>query len=248
MELILPQWPAPGRVRAASTTRIGGLSPAPYDTLNLAKHVGDDPGRVDANRARLDEALSLPGEPLWLNQVHGCEVADTETAEPGCSADAALARGPGRVCAVMTADCLPVLFCARDGSTVAAAHAGWRGLAAGVLERTVADLGVAPADVLAWLGPAIGPDAFEVGPEVREAFTAGDAGARGCFRPAGGDTWLADIFGLARRRLAAVGVSAVFGGGLCTYSDPRRFYSYRRDGVTGRMASLIWLAEEDPAS
>jgi YfiH family protein len=241
MELILPDWPAPPRVRAASTTRLGGVSPAPFDGLNLADHVGDDPAHVARNRALLRDRLALPAEPLWLAQVHGCEVADAGKAAPGCAADAALTRAPGQVCAVMTADCLPVLLCDRRGRAVAAAHAGWRGLAAGVIERTVAALGADSDEVLAWLGPAIGPEAFEVGGEVREAFVADDPDAAVEFRARGTGKWLADLYGLARRRLGRAGVGRVYGGGLCTYGDPARFYSFRRDGATGRMASLIWL-------
>lgn len=241
MDLICPDWPAPPGVRAASTTRLGGLSQGPFASLNLGDHVGDDPEHVAHNRALVRTRLELPAEPLWLRQVHGCEVARADLAPAGCPADAAVAHGPGRVCAVMTADCLPVLLCDREGRAVAAVHAGWRGLVAGVLEGAVAALGVAPDQVLAWLGPAIGPDSFAVGPEVRDQLTASDPGAREAFRPDAGNRWLADIYTLARRRLARVGVTAVFGGGDCTYSDSGRFFSYRRDGVTGRMASLIWL-------
>lgn len=244
--LILPDWPAPPWVRACMTTRAGGVSGGPYASMNPAAHVGDAPAAVAENRRRL--AAMLPAEPLWLNQVHGCGVAlaGGQTACP--EADASVARAPGQVCAVLTADCLPVLFCDRAGSVVAAAHAGWRGLVGGVLEDTVAAMGVAPDSLLAWLGAAIGPDAFEVGEEVREAFLASHPLAATAFRPALPGTldeaprkWLADLYALARIRLAAVGVGAVHGGGLCTYGDARRFYSYRRDGRTGRMASLIWL-------
>lgn len=236
---ILPDWPAPSQVRALSTTRHGGVSQPPWDSLNLGMHVGDDPARVAQNRARLREAL--PAEPLWLEQVHGTGVWQAGVAPR--RADAAVSRTPGEVCAIMTADCLPVLFADHAGTVVAVAHAGWRGLCAGVLERTVEAMGAAPGDVLAWLGPAIGPAHFEVGPEVREAFMASDAVAADAFRPGNGDRWLADIFLLAQQRLHAAGLpgSNVFGGGLCTVTDRGRFFSYRRDGVTGRMASLIWL-------
>ncbi len=238
---IRPRWPAPPGVAAAVTTRAGGASRPPFDGFNLADHVGDDPAAVAANRARLRAALDLPGEPAWLRQVHGCGVA-VLTAAPAATpeADAAVTAAPGVVCAVLTADCLPVLLCSRDGGRVGAVHAGWRGLAAGVLEAAVAALGVPPADVLAWLGPAIGPSAFQVGPEVRAAFVETDPGAEEAFVPDGGDRWRADLQALARRRLAACGVEQVFGGGPCTHGDPARFYSYRRDGVTGRMAALIW--------
>ncbi len=241
LEFIQPKWPAPEGVRALTTTRQGGVSQAPYDTLNLGDHVGDDPRAVAENRRRLREQLSLPAEPRWLSQVHGCAVADA-AGEGACEADAAIATAPGQVCAVLTADCLPVLFCDRTGTRVAAAHAGWRGLADGVLEATLVRLGVAPDEVLAWMGPAIGPAAFEVGDEVREAFIAHDPGAGEALTSAPGGKWLADLYTLARRRLGAAGVKAVYGGGLCTYSDAERFYSYRRDGVSGRIASLIWIA------
>jgi hypothetical protein len=243
LELLQPDWPAPARVRAFSTVRGGGVSAPPYAGLNLGDHVGDDPAAVSANRQILRR--HLPGEPLWLRQVHGVAVVELGQAHGGAppEADAAVARQAGRVCAVLTADCLPVLFCDLGGTVVAAAHAGWRGLLAGVLEHTVAALGVAPREVLAWLGPAIGPDAFEVGDEVRQAFVAGWADAAAAFRPgvlAG--KWWADLPALARQRLSRAGVEAVFGGELCTHGDGRRFFSFRRDGVTGRQGSFIWLA------
>ena len=237
--MIIPDWDAPAAVRALVTTRAGGVSAPPYDGFNLAAHVGDQAANVAENRRRLRELL--PAEPLWLTQVHGTEVLRAEAPEPGSSADACVARRPGLVCAVLSADCLPVLFCDDAGRVVAAAHAGWRGLAAGVLERTVAAMEVAPEHVMAWFGPAIGQAAFEVGPEVRAAFCAHDPHAAAAFaaRPKG--KWLCDLNALARQRLAQAGVTRVCGGGLCTYADPGRFYSYRRDGVTGRMAALIWL-------
>lgn len=238
MELILPDWPAPPNVRACTTTRDGGVSVGPYASLNLGDHVGDDPAHVTENRARLRRELALPAEPLWLTQVHGIAVAG---GEGGC-ADASVAFAPGTVCTVMTADCLPLLLCDRAGTRVAAVHAGWRGLLAGVIEAALARLAVPGGELLVWLGPAIGPESFEVGEEVRTAFMAEDAAASAAFRPSPGGRWLADIYALARLRLARSGVAAVYGGDLCTYSDAARFYSYRRDGVTGRMASLIWLA------
>jgi YfiH family protein len=293
LEFIYPQWSVSPRVHACTTTRVGGVSTGPYAGLNLATHVGDDPGQVAANRQRLVAALNLPAKPLWLEQVHGTEVlvidGQTMTAEqaPSCSgmgaaasvfadeqvgfsngagkahkhqmmenaerdfrdteiaqapcADASLTHEPGHVCAVLTADCLPVLLCERHGRAVAAAHAGWRGLLAGVIERTVEGLAQSPENIAAWLGPAIGPRAFEVGPEVREAFLARDAAAAAAFKPSLGGAWLADLYSLARQRLAQVGVNAISGGDFCTFSDPARFYSYRLDGRTGRMASLIWL-------
>lgn len=235
---LIPDWPAPPSVRACMTTRQGGVSAAPFDGLNLATHVGDDPVAVAQNRAWLSQ--QLPAEPLWLNQVHGVAVAEAGRDSGGCDGDAAVSFAAGEVCAVMTADCLPVLFCDRAGTVVAAAHAGWRGLAAGVLEATVLRMGVAPGEVLAWLGAAIGPAAFEVGDEVRATFVSQHPEAAAAF-VAQGERWLADIYALARIRLASVGVHRVYGGGLCTYIDTTRFYSYRREGKTGRMASLVWM-------
>jgi YfiH family protein len=221
------------------TLRTGGASGGPYASLNLGDHVGDEPAAVAENRRRLREVLALPAEPLWLEQVHGTDVARCGgPARP--LADAAVALEPGQVCAVMVADCLPVLLADRGGTCVAAAHAGWRGLAAGVLEATVAALPAEPSQIVAWLGPAVGPEAFEVGPEVRDAFLAADEAAGEAFRPGMGDRWLADVYRLARQRLARVGVTDLHGGGLCTVSDPARFFSYRRDGATGRMAALVW--------
>jgi YfiH family protein len=242
-DFILPDWPASARVRAVCTVRAGGVSTGPYASLNLGDHVGDVPAAVAANRGRLAAALGLPTEPLWLNQMHGCSVAEADSARAGCEADAAVARGPGRACAVLTADCLPVLFCDRDGSRVAAAHAGWRGLAAGVLEAAVTALQTDPDRLLAWLGPAIGPAAYEVGGEVRRALLESTPGAETAFRPSPAGRWLADLYTLARLRLAAAGVTAVYGGHWCTFTDAERFFSYRRDGVTGRMASLVWIAD-----
>lgn len=240
VDFLIPDWPAPANVRARQTQRAGGVSPAPWASLNLGDHVGDDPVRVAANRARL--LAELPAPPLWLRQVHGTVVVDAATSAVDCAADASFSRVAGVVCAVMTADCLPVLFCDRAGSVVAAAHAGWRGLLAGVLESSLTAMAVAPGEVLAWLGPAIGPESFEVGPEVRAAFIARDPASAAAFRAHGEGKWLADLYALARQRLAAAGVGGVFGGGACTFADGERYFSFRRDGVTGRMASLIWLA------
>lgn len=243
MQALQPDWPAPPSVRAFSTTRAGGVSSGAYASLNLGDHVGDDPGQVARNRDLLRTTLELPAEPVWLRQVHGCAVVDLGSTASGCGADAAITRRPGQVCAVLTADCLPLLVCDRRGRVAAAVHAGWRGLAAGVIERTLDTLGEEPQDLLVWLGPAIGPAAFEVGPEVRTGFLTSDPGVTLAFRPCPDGKWLADLFALARARLAAAGVTAVYGGGDCTWSDPERFFSFRRDGVTGRMATLIWLAE-----
>lgn len=237
--MILPDWPAPARVKCLMTTRAGGVSQAPWGSLNLGDHVGDDPAHVAANRARL--CRQLPAEPGWLRQVHSARVVELGR-EPNREADAALTRQPAQVCAVLTADCLPVLLCDRAGSVVAAAHAGWRGLADGVLEATVAAMQAPPGEILAWMGAAIGPQAFEVGDEVRQAFVAQHAEASVAFvpQPMPGK-WLADIYQLARIRLKHAGVQAIYGGGRCTFNEADSFYSYRRDGVTGRMAALIWL-------
>ncbi|MCB1877204.1 MAG: peptidoglycan editing factor PgeF [Chromatiales bacterium] len=237
--IIVPAWPAPPGVHAAFTLRQGGVSQAPYDSFNLGDHVGDDSQAVEANRAALLRRLSLPTDPLWLHQMHGCDIA---RGRGDCEADGVVVDEPGKVCAIMVADCLPVLFSTRDGSRVAAAHAGWRGLAAGVLENTVASMGQAGDDVLAWLGPCIGPDSFEVGEDVRSAFVDQDAGTSGAFLHWRPGHWLADLPALARRRLGAVGVRSVYGGHWCTYKERENFFSYRRDGVTGRMAALIWMA------
>ncbi len=241
-QFILPDWPAPPGVKAVSTTRLGGVSHPPFASFNLATHVGDDPDAVAVNRARLVECRALPSEPGWLEQVHATRVVELTERSDGAPprADAAFTRAPGVVCAVMTADCLPVLFCDARGTRVAAAHAGWRGLAAGVLESTVAALG-GPGSLLAWLGPAIGPSAFEVGEEVREVFVDADGAAAAAFTAAGSPCkYFADIYRLARLRLQRAGVNRIFGGGACTYHDANRFFSFRRDGATGRMASLVW--------
>ncbi len=236
--LLFPDWPAPASVRVCVTTRQGGVSLPPYATFNLGDHVGDDPAAVAENRRRLGDAFAI--QPAWLKQVHGRVVAAADPAVVA-EADASWTDQPGIACAVMTADCLPALFCDRAGTRVAAAHAGWRGLAGGVLEATLDRLALAPEEVLVWLGPAIGPKAFEVGLEVRDAFTAVHPEAARAFvdgeRPG---KLLADIYELARIRLAARGVTAVYGGGWCTVSD-ERFFSYRRTPQGGRFASLVWL-------
>jgi YfiH family protein len=239
---IVPDWPAPPNVHALQTTRQGGLSLPPYDALNLGSHVGDDPLVVERNRNLLNPYV--PSEPIWLEQVHGTHVVLGETA--GClpKGDACVARSNNTVCAIMTADCLPVLLCADDGSVVGAAHAGWRGLADGVIEQTVEAMRVGGNKLLAWLGPAIGPEAFEVGDDVREVFVRRDPDALPAFKshPTVPEKFLADLYLLARQRLNAVGATRIYGGEYSTYSDPQRFYSYRRDGRTGRMATLIWKA------
>jgi len=236
---IVPDWPAPANVHALITTRIGGVSQGAFAGCNLGETVGDDPRAVAENRALLRRLL--PGEPRWMKQVHGTRVLDAADASDAQPADAAFSRRAGTVCAVQIADCLPVLLCDRAGSAVALAHAGWRGLSAGVVELAVERMRLAPPELIAYLGPAIGPGAFEVGDEVREAFVRVDPRAEQAFVRHRADKWLADLFTLARQRLARAGVQAVYGGGLCTVSDPRRFYSYRRDRTTGRMAAVIWL-------
>lgn len=244
LALIRPDWPAPASVRAVATTRTGGGSRPPWASLNLGDHVGDDPAAVLRNRELLRDGLELPGDPVWLQQVHGTAVVDAARAGEGVAADASWTTSPGIVCAVLTADCLPVLLCNRAGTHVAAAHAGWRGLTAGVLESTVAWLaadGVRPDSLLAWLGPAIGPAGYEVGPEVRDAFLRVDPAADSAFRPNRPGHWLLDLYGAARQRLRRAGVTAISGGNFCTLTQPERFFSHRRDDVTGRQATLIWL-------
>jgi purine-nucleoside/S-methyl-5'-thioadenosine phosphorylase / adenosine deaminase len=240
---IVPDWPIPAGIHAAFTLRQGGVSRQPFDSFNIAAHVGDEPAAVAENRARLRASLALPAEPVWLEQVHGNRVIDLDTQttrdSPG-PADAAVTRTAGRVCAIQVADCMPVLLAAMDGSVVGAAHAGWRGLAGGVLEATVRTMNEPPAELLAWLGPAIGQAHFEVGEEVRAAFMAADAGAAAAFITNERGRWQCDLYGLARRKLAALGVCSVHGGAWCTYADAGRFFSYRRDGRCGRMAALIW--------
>ena len=250
LQFLTPDWAAPRSVRAAFTLRRGGVSAPPFDSLNVAAHVGDDSQAVAENRRRLRDGLRLPQEPAWMEQVHRTEVLDLDlsdlaarAASSSVAADAALTRRAGRVCVVQVADCLPVLFAARDGSAVAAAHAGWRGLAAGVLEATVKSLAVDPGGLLAWIGPGIGPAHFEVGDEVRGAFLAHDNAAAAAFSINTRGRWQCDLPLLARARLAALGIAAVTGGTWCTYADASRFFSFRRDGRCGRMAAVIWLAE-----
>lgn len=243
LSFIMPDWPAPDNVRALQTTRIGGISKPPYASLNLGTHVQDDPIAVAHNRQLLSPFL--PSEPVWVNQVHGVKVIDA--AKSGCleTADGAFATQANVVCVTMTADCLPVLLCDKAGTVVSAVHAGWRGLCDGVIEAAIAKMSVQAGEILAWLGPAIGPDAFEVGSEVRAQFIEKDAQAISAFKPQG-EKWLCDIYAIAKQRLNKLGVTQIYGGRInesfCTYSDAERFFSYRRDGVTGRMASLIWLA------
>jgi len=277
---IIPDWPAPAQVKALQTTRQGGISSAPYNSLNLGGHVGDAPLAVARNRMLLNTLL--PSEPVWLEQVHGTLVANAEAASCGCDtlltksavcgssrlvtppapdgstapcrgdqpqacpelsrrADACIARHRAAVCVVMTADCLPVLLCDEQGSVVGAAHAGWKGLAAGVIEATVQAMNIAPQNLMAWLGPAISQDAFEVGEEVRDTFVKYDSQAASAFIPGQSGKWFADIYALARLRLEALGITQIYGGSYCTYREREKFFSYRRDGMTGRMGTFIWL-------
>lgn len=235
---IIPDWPAPANVQALITTRAGGVSQGPFASLNLGLRAGDDAQAVAANRDRLNSVL--PQQPSWLRQVHGTTVAEADMLAETREADGSIARRAGTVCAVLVADCIPVLFSDRAGTTVAIAHAGWRGLAGGVIENTVSRMETDPRTLVAFLGPGIGPGAFEVGADVRDAFLARDGAAAAAFKPHAAGKWHADLFRLARQCLQRAGVGDVYGGGLCTYSDARRFFSYRRDGATGRMAALIW--------
>lgn len=241
---ITPDWPALPRVRAVATTRSGGVSAGVYASLNLGRHVGDAPDHVAENRRRLRAELDLRKEPSWLTQTHSVRVAHLPAGDfqNSLSGDAAVAQSADAVCAIMTADCMPVLFCDRAGTTVAAAHAGWRGLAAGVLEATVAAMQTPAEDILVWLGPAIGAQAYEVGDEVRTALVREHADAEQAFAPAHPGKWLCDLYQLASQRLRRAGIGRIYGGGFCTYTDRERFFSYRRDGECGRMATLIWLA------
>lgn len=235
-------WPAPPGVRALTTLRHGlGASRPPFDAFNLGARCGDEADAVTGNRRQLEAALALPSPPRWLRQVHGVAVA-VEPADDEPEADAAVTATPGTVLAILTADCLPVVFAAQDGSEIAAAHAGWRGLCAGMLEATVAAMATSPGDLVVWLGPAAGPQSYEIGAEVFDAFTAFDARARMAFLPTRPGHWKVDLYTLARQRLLDAGVTEVHGGGLCTISDPARFFSHRRDGRSGRIATLAWIA------
>jgi polyphenol oxidase len=238
---ITPEWPAPPNVRAAATLRTGGVSTGPFASLNLGSHVGDSVDAVTENRSRVRAMLDLPSEPLWLNQVHGTTVVEANRVITTPTADAAFARDSRQVCAVLTADCLPVLLCDQNGTRVAAAHAGWRGLGGGILRETVHALGVPAQWLMAWLGPAIEQDAFEVGAEVRDRFIAADAASAVAFRSNERGRWQADLYDLARRELTRLGVTGVYGGGFRCFADRERFFSYRRDGQTGRLATMIWL-------
>lgn len=239
--LLLPDWPAPANVHAVCSTRLGGCSTGAFASLNLGSHVGDEPARVTQNRSQYQQAAALPAAPVWLNQVHGTAVATlSANSTAGITADAAVSRQPGVVATVMTADCLPLLLCDSDGTQVAAVHAGWRGLCDGIIETTLAHF-KRPAEVLVYLGPAISQAAFEVGSEVRDAFIKHDPAAAQAFICGKAGKYQADLYQLARQRLAACGVRQIYGGSYCTYQHSELFFSYRRDGQTGRMASSIWL-------
>ena len=247
---LVPDWPAPANIHAATTLRTGGVSRGSYSSLNPANHVSDDNERVKQNRQIIKEMLELPDEPVWLEQIHSNRAVKAVKTASLQQADASYTDESGVVCAVMTADCLPLLVCSEDGIQVAAIHAGWRGLLAGVISNTVAAMQIssnpldckagAGRDLLVWLGPAIGSDCFEVGAEVRDAFLQKSVAFKNAFREQSSDKWLADIYQLARVELAALGIVQVYGGTNCTFTEHERFYSYRKDGQTGRMATLIW--------
>jgi len=241
LEWLTPDWPAPEHIKAYSSTRLGGVSQAPWQSLNLATHVGDEAKHVAHNRQRLSENLHLPSEPCWLQQVHSNNIIEARNGYPDQSADGSYSQQKNTVCVVMTADCLPLLMCDREGTQVAAVHAGWRGMADGILQATIARFRSSPENILVWLGPAIGADAFEVGEDVYQAFIQRWPQSADAFRPNSHKKYQFNLYQQARMLLASVGVQQVTGGGFCTYTDNQRFFSYRRDGTSGRMASLIWI-------
>lgn len=237
-DIIVPEWPAPANVKAMQTTRKGGVSLAPFDTLNLAAHVNDDARGVAHNRQLLNQYL--PSEPVWLNQVHGIKVVDASNITYLPDADASFSKQKYVVCVAMTADCLPILLCDNLGTVVIAIHAGWRSLCDGVIEASVRAIPVDTVNLMAWLGPAIGPKAFEVGSEVRTQFIDNDIDAKSAFVPYA-EQYLGDLYEIAKLRLYRLGIKQIYGGNFCTYTDKERFFSYRREGETGRMATFIWL-------
>ena len=241
---IVPDWPVAKHIHAFTTTRHGGVSLPPYAQLNLGDHVGDDRQRVAQNRALLTQYAHLPESPRWLSQVHGTSVIDSQSWTMNCEADAIFSHNQNHVCAILTADCLPILLSNKAGTCIAAIHAGWRGLLSGIIEKTVAQFNMPGQDILAWLGPAIGPEQFEVGNEVFEAFESVQEHAHEAFSRTDDSHLLADIYLLARQRLQAIGIDAIYGGSWCTVTDSANFYSYRRDGITGRMATLIWISDK----
>jgi len=240
--ILEPRWPAPRHIKACITLRTGGVSPAPYAQFNLGDHVGDKPEHVIANREILKNKLALPHEPIWIQQTHSIIAVEATPENTRKEADASYTSQPNQTCVILTADCLPILVCNKNGTHIAAIHAGWRGLANGVIEATLAKLNVPPEDLLVWLGPAISAKHYEVGHEVRDQFLSIQPNATHAFTPSPNQRWLADLYELARLRLKNIGVTTTYGGEYCTYSDKNLFYSYRRDGKeTGRMASLIWI-------
>lgn len=241
-DFILPDWPAPAHIKAFTTTRFGGVSHSPFDSFNLGDHVGDDSLNVAQNRTILGEQAKLPEPPRWLTQNHSCRVIDSQRWGIGEQGDAIISTTPNHVCPILTADCLPILLCTAQGNQVAAIHAGWRGLANGIIEQTIANFPSDKSNLMAWLGPAIGPKQFEVGQEVVDAYVKHDVLAQQAFQQTDDTHYLADIYLLARQRLHALGVSAIYGGHSCTVTESEQFFSYRRDGITGRMASLIWIS------
>lgn len=242
LPFIIPDWPAPTKIHAVCTTRVGGISQSPYHSLNLGDHVGDDPIAVTQNRHTLSKALHLPSPPCWITQVHGVRVINTQNWQTGEEADGIYTTIPNAICAVMTADCLPILLCDKKGQYVAAIHAGWRGLADGIIESTIAQAPCDPKEIMAWLGPAIGPKSFEAGDDVRNIFLSQNPADESGFSILGNSKWLVDMYHIARQRLNAVGVSNIYGEVECTVLNPERFFSFRREGITGRMASLIWIS------
>ena len=238
---ISPDWPAPDNIRAFSTTRHGGFSQAPFDSLNFGDHVGDDIALVSQNRAQLRQIIQAPEEPLWLKQAHSDHVVNSLDWQLNIEADAIFSQHRNHVCTIMTADCLPILLCNQQGDTVAAIHAGWRSLAAGIIEKTLRRFQCDSSSIMAWLGPAIGPSQFEVGQDVYDAFCRHSPSASQAFKATDNSHYLADIYQLARQRLESQAITAIYGGDFCTVSDEQRFFSYRRDGKTGRMATLIWI-------
>lgn len=241
LDLIIPDWPAPNWIRAYTTTRMGGFSHAPYNSLNIATHVGDNLDDVSKNRQLLQNNLHLKKTIIWLEQVHGNTAISADHPIDILAADAIYSRTKQTVCAVQTADCLPLLVCSSSSYCVAAIHAGWKGLSNGIIETTIEALALPPNDILVWLGPAIGPKAFVVGKEVFQSFTDKDREAEAAFQPIENNLWQANLYKLAQQRLHKLGIASIYGGNYCTFTDNHRFFSYRRDQITGRMLSLIWV-------
>ncbi len=241
LSLIYPDWPAPDTVKAVSTTRQGGFSKPPFESLNLGLHVGDSANKVEKNRNYLIETAQLPAHPRWLNQVHGTTVSTANTWQNGDEADAIISTVANQVCTIMTADCLPILLCNQQGDTVAAIHAGWRSLADGIIEKTLLQFNHAPQEIMVWLGPAIGPTQFEVGTDVYHTFTQHSQQAQQAFVQIDATHYLANIYQLAKQRLNARYIHSIYGGDFCTVTESNQFFSFRRDGITGRMVSMIWI-------